>query len=165
MGTSADAGRKDQMVKWSMPGMQALSAVSADGFCELMEVSPGGAGDHGRTEVIARFQSDEPILDGRPAAVRRKIGKGTVIKLGFWSRDDSFLRLFRELVSDQNAGISGLLPAGVQGVPRTDGSLFLVNTVSAPRQIQLSRARTDRLTGRKVAAKTEMQGYEIFWLE
>ena len=88
--------------------------------------------------------------------------KGIVIKLGFWSRDDSFLRLFRDLIPDQSAGISGLLPAGVQGVPRTDGSLFVVNTASTPRQIQLSRARTDRLTGRKIAGETEMKGYEVF---
>ncbi|PYT04387.1 MAG: hypothetical protein DMF60_15495 [Acidobacteria bacterium] len=130
-----------------------------------MEVSPSGAGGHGRTEVIARFQSDEPILNGKPAAVRKKLGKGIVIKLGFWSRDDSFLRLFRDLIPDQSAGISGLLPAGVQGVPRTDGSLFVVNTASTPRHIQLSRARTDRLTGRKIAGETEMKGYEVFWLE
>lgn len=47
MGTSADNGRKDQMVAWSMPGMQALSAVGADGFCEYGSwVSPVGAVAH-----------------------------------------------------------------------------------------------------------------------
>ncbi|MBI3666531.1 MAG: beta-galactosidase trimerization domain-containing protein, partial [Acidobacteria bacterium] len=158
MGTARDKVRKDQVVLWSLPGMRDLSTVGVDGYCELMDVSPDA-------EVIARFKSEEPILNGRPAAVRKKLGKGSVIKLAFWSQDDSFLRLFRELAPNPGSPIADLLPFGIQAVPRSDGSIFILNTSSSPLEIPLTRALTDRITGRRIGGKTPMKGYEVFWLE
>jgi hypothetical protein len=97
MGTSADKGREDQQVSW----MDRVSPVGIDGYCEYLQVQP-------ETEVIAHFKSGEPVLDGQPAATRKRVGKGSVIKLAFWPGDDSVLKLFGEL--------SSALPSSGRGV-------------------------------------------------
>ena len=56
--------------------------MGLDGYCEFLEVGP-------EADVLARFRSDQAILDGRPAATKRSLGRGVVVKLGFWPGDDS----------------------------------------------------------------------------
>jgi beta-galactosidase GanA len=157
MGTSRDNVRRDQRVTWNLPGFKETSAVGVDGYCELMEVKDA--------EVIATFQSEDSILDGRPAAARKKHGKGSVIKLAFWSQDDAFLRLFAQLLPRTSPAVARLLPPGVQSVPRTDGSLFILNTTRQTMEIELTRALKDRISGRKLSGKTPMKPYEVIWLE
>lgn len=154
MGTSADAGREDQKVVW----LDGTSPVGIDGYCEYLKVRPGA-------EIFGRFQSGEPVLHGQPAAVRTRTGTGSAIKLAFWPKDDSLMRLFRSLVLDGKALLAAAAPAGVQAVPRMDASLFLVNTSSKAAQLRLSRAATDRLSGRSVQGDLVLKGYEVLWLE
>jgi len=154
MGTSADAGRQDQKVAW----LDGITPVGIDGYCEYLRVQPGA-------EVFGRFQSSEPVLNGQPAAVRRRHGKGSAIKLAFWPGDDSLTQLFRSLMPVAGGLLAAPAPRGVQAVPRTDGSLFVVNTSSAPADVRLSRPATDRLTGRKLAAATRLTAYEVLWIE
>jgi hypothetical protein len=123
-----------------------------------MEVKPGA-------EIIGRFSSDEPVLDSWPAATRRSVGKGSVIKLAFWPKDDSVLRLFRDLLPKQGGWLADFAPAGFQAVPRSDGSLFVINTTPRPGSIGLTRAGSDRITGRRLDTSTEMKPYEVLWLE
>ena len=75
------------------------------------------------------------------------------------------MRLFRSLVPDSKALLATAAPAGVQAVPRTDASLFIVNTSSKTAPIKLSRPATDRLSGRSVQADVVLKGYEVLWLE
>jgi beta-galactosidase GanA len=154
MGTSADAGHEDQKVEW----LEGTSPVGIDGYCEYLRVQPG-------TEILGRFQSGEPVLNGQPAAVRKRTGAGSAIKLAFWPKDDSLTRLFRSLVPDGKALLATAAPAGVQAVPRTDSSLFIVNTSSKTAPIRLSRAAIDRLSGRGVQGDVVLKGYEVLWLE
>ncbi len=151
MGTSGD---RQQHVQW----LEGTSAVGIDGYCEYMDVEPG-------VEVIGTFRSAEPVLTGRAAATRKRLGNGSVIKLAFWPSDDSVLKLFRAL----NPAADGLLaegaPAGVQAVPRKDKSMFVLNTSSKPASIRLTRTAVDRLSGRKLDGRVDMKGYEVFWLE
>jgi len=158
MGTAADKGRKDQQVAWTGSGMKGLSPVGVTGYCEIMEVSP-------EAEVIAKFRSDEPLLEGRPAATKRKLGKGSVVKLAFWPKDDGVARLIHELVPDPDSPLGAPAPPGVQAVPRTDHSLFIVNTNSHPVSLQLAKTVSDRISGRKVSGKTQMKSYEVLWVE
>ena len=158
MGTSADPGRRDQQVAWIGGGMNGLSPVGITGFCEIMEVQP-------EAEVIAKFESHEPLLDGRPAATRRKLGKGGVFKLAFWPKDESVAQLIRKIVPDPKNPLAAITPPGVQAVPRTDGSMFLINTTSNPLRVQLTRAVSDRISGRKLDGATQMNGYEVLWVE
>ena len=154
MGTSADKGREDQQVSW----LEAMSPVGIDGYCEYLQLRP-------QTEVIGRFKSSEPVLDGQPAATRKTVGTGSVIKLAFWPADDSVLKLFRGLVSMDGNPLSAAVPAGVEAVPRTDNSLFVINTSSRPAAIQLSRPVLDRISGRRLEGSAQMKGYGVLWLE
>jgi len=158
MGTAADAGRKDQQIEWTGSGMKGLSPVGVSGYCEIMEVGP-------EAEVIAKFKSDEPLLDGKPAAAKRKLGKGSVVKLAFWPQDDSVARLIRELIPDSGNPLAAPAPAGVQAVRRADNSMFIINTTGRPVTIQFARAVSDRIAGRKLSGKTEMKSYEVLWVE
>jgi beta-galactosidase len=154
MGTSADKGREDQHVEW----MGRSSAVGIDGYCEYLDVAPDA-------EVIGRFSSAEPVLDGRPAAVRKRTGKGVVVKLAFWPKDDSVARLFRDLDPAADALLASIAPPGVQAVPRSDRSLFVINTSQRPAAIRLSRPAVDRISGRKLEGEVALKGYEVLWLK
>ncbi len=151
MGTS---GERQPRVQW----LGGTSPAGIDGYCEYMDVEQG-------LEVIGSFRSAEPVLDGRPAATRKRLGKGSVIKLAFWPGDDSVLKLFRGLNPAAEGLLAASAPAGVQAVPRKDGSVFILNTSSKPASIQLSRAAADRLSRRKLDGRVDMKGYEVFWLE
>jgi len=157
MGTAADKGKKDQRVAWIGSGMKGLSPAGVTGYCEIMEVSP-------EAEVIAKFRSDEPLLDGKPAATRKKLGKGSVVKLAFWPKDDSVARLIRELVPEPANPLLGPAPPGVQAVPRTDNSMFIVNTNNRPVIIQLARQVNDRISGRALIGRTPLKAFEVLWI-
>ena len=116
-------------------------------------------------DVIGQFQSTDLVLNGRPAATRRQVGKGSVIKLAFWPGDDSVLKLFRDLDPAADSLLESAAPAGVQAVPHTDKSLFILNTSSQPAAIRLTRTATDRISGRKLDGQVEMKGFEVLWLE
>lgn len=138
--------------------MTGVSPVGVTGYCEIMEIGP-------EAEVIARFKSDEPLLDGRPAATKRKLGKGSTVKLAFWPNDDSIARLIRGLIPDAASPLGAPAPAGVQAVPRTDGSMFIVNTTGKQVTVQLAKAVSDRISGRKITGKAQLRGYEVLWVE
>jgi beta-galactosidase GanA len=140
------------------PGWVDTSAVGIDGYCEYMEPSSD-------VEVIGRFESNEPVLHGRPAATRRKLGKGTAIQLAFWPKDDSVLHLFRDLVPAGGNPLASPVPGGVQAVPRADGSLFVLNTTPRSAEIRLSRTVSDRLATRKLEGSVPLKPFEVLWLE
>lgn len=154
MGTAADKDRKNQQVAW----LGGLSPVGVDGYCEYLEIQPG-------VEVIGRFQSDEPSLHGQPAATRRKLGAGSAIKLAFWPNDDSVLRLFRDLIPANGVLLAEAAPRGVQAVPRTDRSLFVINTTPRSVAIRLAGPAKDRITGRSIVQHHELKPFEVLWLE
>ena len=152
MGTSADKGFEDQRVKW----LDGLSPVGIDGFCEYMDVKDA--------EVLGRFVSGEPVLNGQPAVTRKRLGKGSAWKLAFWPGDDSLLKLVRQLAGDKSL-LAAPLGQGIQAVPRQDGSLFVINTASTPVAMALTGAATDRISGRKVENNASLKPYEVLWLE
>jgi beta-galactosidase len=153
MGTAADAGRRDQSVDWEY----GEAPVGIDGYCEYIEVTPPA-------ETIGRFRSEDEVLNGRPAAARRKLGKGSVVKLAFWPGGDSIVRLFRALLPPGGL-LAEAAPAGVQAIPRTDGSLFVVNTSPRAASVRLTRSGSDRLSGRRLDRAVEMKPYEVLWVE
>jgi len=154
MGTSADKGREDQRVAW----LGRVSPVGIDGYCEYLDVRPGA-------EVMGRFQSAEPVLNGQPAATRKRHGKGSGIKLAFWPNDDSVAQLFRSLLPASRDLLAATAPRGVQAVPRADGSLFVVNTSADARQVRFARTAADRISGRKLETATRLKPYEVLWIE
>jgi len=158
IGSPSKGGRKELEIQWSDETLNRISPVGLDGYCEYIEPTP-------EAEAIATFKSDQEILNGRPAATRKRLGRGTVVKLGFWPKDDSFLALVESLVPMRAGLLSVPCPDGVLAVPRTDNSLFIVNTTGATQEIATRRVTTDRLSGKRLSAKSTMAGYEVLWLE
>jgi hypothetical protein len=123
-----------------------------------MEVSP-------ESEIIARFESNEGILNGRPAATRKFMGKGFTVKLAFWPKEDSLWPLLQEMIGGTALRLNKPAPPGIQAVPRRDGSLFVVNTRDVPADIELSQPMRDRLSNRRFPARSHLQAFEVLWLE
>ena len=138
--------------------MAGISPVGLDGYCEFLEVNP-------EAELLATFKSEQAILDGRPAVTQRKLGRGVVVKLGFWPKDDSLLRLIRQLIPRGDDFLSAPVPAGVLAVPHTDNSMFIVNTTGKEMAIELSRAASDRLSEVKFSGRTLLKPFQVLWLE
>jgi beta-galactosidase GanA len=157
MGSPSTNGRADQQVRWNKEILSAPSPVGLDGYVEYLELQPN-------IEVIATFESDQPILNGRPAATRNRIGTGTVVKMGFWPKDDSFLNLVQKLLPDAT-NLRKPAPSGVLAVPRTDNSLFIVNTTSKEHAIELKKAAPDRLSGKQMSERVPLQPYQVVWAE
>jgi beta-galactosidase len=157
MGPGAAGGRKIPEVEWRVSEMSGSSPVGLDGFCELLETGP-------EAESIAVFKSEQAILDGRPAATRRRWGQGSVLKLGFWPADDSLLHLIWQCLPPDRGLLSAPVPAGVLAVPRADHSLFIVNTTSQEMAVDLSKAATDRLSGVKLSGRTTLRPFQVLWL-
>ena len=156
--TLPDSNGKGPEVWWdNLPGTPH-SLLGADGFCEFLDLDPG-------TEVIARFETSERLLNGKPAAVRRKAGKGTVTKVAFWPKDDSILHLLRQLLPDSTGPFASPLPPGVQAVPREDNSLFVINTSQKPADLQLTHSVADVLSGSKLTGNVHLRGFDVLWLE
>jgi hypothetical protein len=138
--------------------MTGTSPVGLGGYCEFLELGP-------EAEVIATFKTDQSILDGRPAATRRKLGRGNVVKLAFWPGDDSFLSLVRQMMPDGSAFLSTPRPAGVLAVPHMDNSMFIVNTTGKEMAIVLSKAASDRFFDTQMSGRTRLKPFQVVWLE
>ena len=158
LGPVSPGAKSGLQVEWTGGGMSGTSPVGLDRYCEFMEVGP-------EAEVVAKFRSDQAILEGRPAATLRKLGRGAVVKLGFWPGDDSLLSLIRHLVPDAESTLSAPVPAGVLAIPRTDNSTFIINTTSQEMPIELSRLAQDRLSAAKFSGKTILKPFQVLWLE
>jgi beta-galactosidase len=158
MGLEAVGQRKDPEVEWQGGGVAGTSPVGLEGYCEFMEVDPG-------VEIVATFKSRQPILNGRPAVIQRKLWRGTVVKLGFWPGDDTFLRLIRQLVPDSQTLLAAPLPPGVLAAPHSDNSLFIVNTTRQEMAVQLARAAKDRLSDAALNGTFNLDPFRVLWLE
>ena len=158
IGPAGKGAASSPHVEWTGAGMSGTSPVGLDGYCEFLEVGP-------EAEVVAKFRSDQAILEGRPAATLRKLGRGVVVKLGFWPGDDSLMSLIRLCVPETAGMLSAPVPAGVLAIPRTDNSTFIINTTSQEKTIELRRLAQDRLSAAKVSGKALLKPYQVLWLE
>jgi len=158
MGAAEASGRKCPEAEWRGEGMTGPSPVALEGYCEFLESGP-------EAEVIATFKSEQSILNGRPAATQRRLGRGIVVKLAFWPGDDSFLRLVRQMIPDGGGFFSTPLPAGVLAVPHVDNSMFIVNTTGKEMAIELSKAASDRLSETQMSGRTILKPFQVVWLE
>jgi len=86
------------------------------------------------------------------------------VKLGFWPGDDSLMALIRHYIPDPEGLLSAPVPAGVLAVPRTDNSMFIVNTTSQEMAIGLRRAAQDRLSAATLSGKALLKPFQVLWL-
>lgn len=88
-----------------------------------------------------------------------------MVKLGFWPGDDTLMTLIRHFVPEPGGTLSAPVPAGVLAIPRTDNSLFIVNTTSQEMAIELHLAAQDRLSATKLSGKALLKPFQVLWLE
>lgn len=158
VGSPENGGKKQLSVNWSGP-MSGQSPVGLDGYMEYFEIHQPD------TKIIATFDSDQDIVNGKPAATLRSIGRGRVIKLAFWPNDDSFLTLVRNIIPALQGPLAAPLPNGVMAVPRTDKSLFVVNATSHSQSVELRTSSIDRISKRTVSPHLHLKPYEVLWLD
>jgi beta-galactosidase len=153
-------GEKQQLnVRWNSAAISGTSPVGLDGYIEFLEIQEP------ETRVIAAFASDQPIVDGKPAATIRSVGRGQVIKLAFWPADSSFITLIDNATPLTHPLLAAPIPDGVLAVPRTDNSLFLMNGTSQPLPFALKHPARDRISGHSIEAARKLAPYEVLWLE
>ena len=147
----------DPGVVWRDREIGEFSPVGLEGFCEFLEVDAAA-------ETIGTFRSAQAILHGRAAVTQRKLGRGVVVKLGFWPDDDALLHLIKHLVPGHPGFLAAPVPPGVIAVPHTDDSLFIVNTNEWETKVQLAHTGTDRLTGSSFSGNAQLLPYQVWWL-
>ncbi len=99
-----------------------------------------------------------------PAVTRRKLGKGSVLKLGFWPGDNALMALIGMLAPAPAGFLAKPVPEDVIAVPHTDDSLFVVNTSSSEADVHLARTFDHRLSGATVPTDSKLQPYQVWWL-
>jgi hypothetical protein len=50
-------------------------------------------------------------------------------------------------------------------VPRSDGSLFVINTTPRAGVVQFVRGVSERISRRKMSGAVELKPYEVLWVE
>lgn len=115
-------------------------------------------------DVIARFTNTDEVMAGKPAVIYKKSKKGYALKFAFWPDQDIFSELIGKICQFENPIISQTVVNGVQIVPRTDKSVFVINTMGKAQKIVLAKPMNDRITGTQRSANFELKPYEILWL-
>lgn len=132
--------------------------IGMDGFTEILEVD-------NQEEIIARFATTDQVMNQKPAATMKKIGKGRVVKLAFWTGSENFTKLMNHIIGINYSPLKNVLQEGVQSVPRSDGSLFIINTTGKTSIIHLKESMKDRISGHLIQNKYDMKAYQTLWLE
>ncbi len=103
------------------------------------------------TKVLMTYGKSNGWLDGQPAAITRKVGKGSITYIGAWLDEPTMKNAAKWMT-----GISGVtakfgpVPEGVDVYPREGprGKVFiLVNFAKMPRTVALASAMEDVLNG------------------
>ncbi len=104
--------------------------------------------------VLMRYDKSDGWLDGSPAAITRKVGRGSITYLGIWMDDVGMKRAAQWMV-DMSGVKPDLLsvPAGVEVERRTGAAkevFFLENFSNSPQTIPLRHTMTNVLSGGSV---------------
>jgi beta-galactosidase len=93
------------------------------------------------TEVLMRYGKSNGWLDGQPAAITRKVGKGRITYIGAWMDEKTMLTAAQWMT--ETSGVTaafGPVPEGVDVYPREGNGktiFILVNFAKAPQTIAL----------------------------
>lgn len=116
-------------------------------------------------KTIATFSSNNEIIHNKPAIIINQIGNGEVTKLAFWPDSNTLYHLVRNSVNNGEMALSNLAPEAIHLVPRTDQSLFLVNTSHQEYQIEFTKPYLDRLSKKRFSGTQSVKPFAVHWLE
>jgi beta-galactosidase len=113
-------------------------------WAELLSAKDG-------TEVLERYSKSNGWLDGKPAAITRKVGKGRITYIGVWM-DDSAMMTAAKWMADVSGvkPVLGAVPDGVEVYPRCGehaAVYILVNLSKTGQTVALPSAMNDVLEG------------------
>ncbi len=108
------------------------------------------------TRVLMRYGKSNGWLDGQPAAITRKVGRGSITYIGAWLDDASMRRAASWMTGIGNVRPKlGPVPEGVDVYPREGehGTVYiLVNFAKTQQAVKLPASMQDLLHGGSVAA-------------
>jgi beta-galactosidase len=120
-----------------------------------------GAGD----EVLMRYGPSNGWLDGQPAAVTRRLGKGRITYVGAWMDPKLTDAMAADLLRE--SGVSTFAPQAPEGVEvavREGGGhrvLILINHLEEARTVALPQAMADVLHGGAALAQVVLPPHEV----
>jgi len=104
------------------------------------------------TQVLMKYGKSNGWLDGQPAAITRKVGKGRITYIGVWGNPELMTKAAQWMLDD--AGVTPVfgptLPDGVEASARYGAKgkvVIIVNTSKTQQNIALPAAMTDVLNG------------------
>jgi beta-galactosidase len=103
------------------------------------------------TKAVLTYGPSNGWLDGQPAAITRRVGKGSITYVGAWLDDGLLVKLTDMLI--QQSGVQPKLPnipAGVEVCVRSKGGhsvAILINHTTSEQHVTLPNAATDLLAG------------------
>ncbi|HEY0308412.1 MAG TPA: beta-galactosidase [Acidobacteriaceae bacterium] len=125
-----------------------LGAAQADIWAELLSTSSPNP------TVLMRYGTSNGWLDGQPAIITRKIGKGSITYVGTTFDDATMQKLAQWLATNSGVTTAPLrVPEGIEASVRTgDGKIIhiLVNFSGTPQTVHLPAAMQDVLGGASV---------------
>jgi beta-galactosidase len=110
------------------------------------------------TKVLMTYGASNGWLDGQPAAITRKVGKGSVTYIGAWLDEPTMKNAAKWMT--ETSGVSakfGPVPQGVDVYPRegANGKVFiLVNFSGSEQTVALPAKMTDVLVGGSTSSVT-----------
>jgi len=120
------------------------------------------------TQVLMRYGKSNGWLDGQPAAITRKVGKGQITYIGAWMDDAAMLNAAKWMA--RTSGVTpafGPVPDGVDVYPREGNGkkvFILVNFNKAPQTVKLPSTMQSVLDGKTVSTVT-LNHYGVAVLE
>ncbi len=93
------------------------------------------------TEVLMRYGKSNGWLDGQPAAITRKVGKGRITYIGAWMDDAALLNAAKWMTETSGVQAAfGPVPEGVEVYPREGNGkrvFIFVNFAQTPQAVKL----------------------------
>jgi beta-galactosidase len=114
-------------------------------WAELLSAKDNGA------EVLMRYGKSNGWLDGQPAAITRKVGKGRITYIGAWLDPKTMAEATKWMT--ETSGVKplfGVVPEGLEVSARygAHGAVYLlINFSGAPQTVALPNAMNDVLEG------------------
>jgi beta-galactosidase len=120
------------------------------------------------TKVLMRYGKSNGWLDNQPAAITRKVGKGSITYIGAALEGPTLDAAAKWMLADANVHPEfGALPAGVDLYIRKDAHhevWILINFAEAPQTISLPTAFTNVLTSASTTTAT-LNRYDVVILQ
>jgi len=142
---------------WESSFISSKMPVGGNFFCEMLVPEKG--------KTIATFEVHDPFVNGKPAAIVNALGKGSALKLGYCPEQEDYVKIVEKFCGISNDMIQLPLPVEIKSVPRSDKSLFVINTSSRKIEIVMKKEVKERISDKKISGKISIEPYEVLWME